>query len=195
MGRSFPRVAVLISGAGTTLQNLIDEIAAGTLAVEIALVVSNRADAYGMVRAAAAGLPTVVVEPAPATDFSGRVFREVRRVEADLVLCAGWLKLLTIPADFRRRVLNIHPSLLPEFGGKGMYGRHVHEAVMAAKRRVSGCTVHYVDDEYDHGPILLQREVSIADCTTVEQIAARVFDAERHAYPDAIRLALGLTTS
>ena len=195
MSRSFPRVAVLISGGGTTLQNLIDEIAAGSLAVEIALVVSSRADAYGLVRARTAGLTTIVIEPKPAADFSERIFTDARRVAVDLVLCAGWLKRLTIPADFHRRVLNIHPSLLPDFGGKGMYGKHVHEAVLAAKRTVSGCTVHYVDDEYDHGPILLQREADIADCTTADEIAARVFDVEKHAYPEAIRLALGMTTS
>jgi len=194
MSRSFPRVAVLISGGGTTLQNLIDEIAAGRLAVSIALVVSSRADAYGLVRAANAGLPTMIVAPKPAQDFSDRVFGEVRKANVTLVLCAGWLKRLTIPSDFHRRVLNIHPSLLPEFGGKGMYGRHVHEAVLAAGRTVSGCTVHYVNDEYDDGPILLQREVSIVDCATADEVAARVFEAERIAYPDAIRLSLGTTT-
>ena len=105
-----------------------------------------------------------------------------------MVCLAGWLHLLPIPADFRRRVLNIHPSLLPAFGGKGMYGRHVHEAVLAAGAPVSGCTVHFADDEYDTGPVLVQRSVPVLAGDTPETLAARVFAAECEAYPEAIRV-------
>jgi phosphoribosylglycinamide formyltransferase-1 len=112
----------------------------------------------------------------------------VRAYSPDLVCLAGWLHLLPIPADFRHRVLNIHPSLLPAFGGKGMYGRHVHEAVLAYGAKVSGCTVHFADDTYDTGPILVQRCVPVLDADDADTLAARVFEAECEAYPEAIGL-------
>jgi phosphoribosylglycinamide formyltransferase-1 len=181
-----PRLAVLISAGGTTLQNLIDRIADGRLAAEIATVVSSNPDAYGNERAKRAGLPLTVV-PRKATRFGSAVFDAVRAASPDLVVLAGWLHLLTIPADFRLRVLNIHPALLPAFGGKGMYGRHVHEAVLAYGAKVSGCTVHFADDAYDTGPIVLQRAVSVLDDDTPDTLAARVYEAECEAYPEAIR--------
>ena len=112
----------------------------------------------------------------------------MRAFAPDLVCFAGWLHLLPIPPDFRHRVLNIHPSLLPAFGGKGMYGHYVHEAVLAYGAKVSGCTVHYADDTYDTGPILVQRCVPVNDGDTPDALAARVFQAECEAYPEAIRL-------
>lgn len=128
------------------------------------------------------------VEPNPRETFSDRVFDAVRAYAPDLVLLAGWLHLIQIPPDFRRRVLNIHPSLLPAFGGKGMYGRHVHEAVLKAGAAVSGCTVHYADDAYDTGPIVLQRSVPVLPDDTPDTLAHRVFEAECEAYPEAIQL-------
>ena len=104
------------------------------------------------------------------------------------IVLAGWLHLLPVPGDYHRKVLNIHPALLPKFGGKGMYGRHVHEAVLNRGAKVSGCTVHLVDDEYDHGPIILQRVVPVEDDDTPDSLAARVFAAECAALPEAIRL-------
>jgi phosphoribosylglycinamide formyltransferase-1 len=189
-----PRVCVLISGGGTTLQNLIDCIARGELRAEIGGVISSRAEAFGVVRAKRAGLPCTIVESRtdPAT-FSDRVFAAVRAAEPDWVLLGGWLKLLKIPDDFRGRVLNIHPSLLPAFGGKGMYGHHVHEAVLRAGVPESGCTVHFVDDRYDSGPILLQRRVPVLPGDTPDSLAARVFAAECEAYPAAIRQLAGVT--
>ena len=116
----------------------------------------------------------------------------MRELNVDFVLLAGWLRLLAVPEDFRLRVLNIHPSLLPAFGGKGMYGRHVHEAALAAGVKVSGCTVHFVDDTYDTGPIIEQRAVDISGCATPEEVAKAVFAAECEAYPAAIaRVAAG----
>ena len=154
----------------------------------IAGVVSSKADVFGVERAKRAGLPVTIVPRKPGESFSERVFTAVREFQPDLVCLAGWLHLLKIPTDFKRRVLNIHPSLLPAFGGKGMYGRHVHEAVLASGAKESGCTVHYADDEYDTGPIIAQRRVPVLTGDTPETLAARVFEAECEAYPEGIKL-------
>ena len=154
----FP-IAVLISGSGTTLQNLIDRVAAGTLPVRIAQVVSSKRGVPGIERARNAGLVVEIVERKafPSIEaFSERTFELCRKAGARLVCFGGYLQLLKIPDDYRGRVLNIHPALLPAFGGKGMFGTHVHEAVLASSSKVSGCTVHLVDDQYDHGPIVEQ---------------------------------------
>ncbi len=185
------RLAVLISGGGTTLQNFIEHIGGGRMLAEIALVVSSNPTAFGIERARAAGLPVAVIRREDfesAAPFSDAIFARCREVEADLVACAGFLKLLKIPADFAGRVMNIHPALLPAFGGKGMYGHRVHEAVLESGARVSGCTVHFVDDHYDHGPIILERTVPVLDDDTPESLAARVFEQECAAFPEAIRL-------
>jgi len=189
--RATVRLGVLISGGGTTLQNLIDRIRDGRLAAEIALVISSNPRAYGVERACAAGLPVDVIrrEQHDTTEsFSGALFARCRAASVQLVTLAGFLKLLKIPPDFEGRVLNIHPALLPAFGGKGMYGHHVHEAVLASGARVSGCTVHFVDDQFDHGPIIMQRTVPVLDDDTPDSLAARVFAEECIAYPDAIQL-------
>jgi formyltetrahydrofolate-dependent phosphoribosylglycinamide formyltransferase len=190
--RSEPiRLAVLLSANGTTLQNLIDRIADGRLHARIVLVVSNNADAFGLVRAERAGIPTAVVnrkECASREEFSGRIFELCRQAGAELVCMAGFLQLISIPDDFRNRVLNIHPALIPAFSGKGFYGHHVHEAALATGVKVSGCTVHFADNQYDHGPIILQRVVPVLDDDTPEALAARVFAQENEAYPEAIRL-------
>ena len=185
------RLVALVSGGGTTLQNLIDRVASGALPAQIVGVVSSRADAFGVTRAERAGIPVSVVDAPPRRSRSGfadEVWAAVRGFAPDLVCFAGWLHLLPIPADVRHRVLNIHPSLLPAFGGKGMYGHHVHEAVLAYGARVTGCTVHFADDTYDTGPILVQRCVPVKDGDTPDTLAARVFQAECEAYPEAIRL-------
>ncbi|OWK39219.1 phosphoribosylglycinamide formyltransferase [Fimbriiglobus ruber] len=186
-----PNLAVCISGSGTTLQNLIDRIADGRLDADIVAVVSSRGDVGGVDRARRAGLPVVIVERKPTESFSDRVFAAIRSGQPDLVVLAGWLHLLRVPPDFRARVLNIHPSLLPAFGGKGMYGRHVHEAALAYGAKISGCTVHFADDSYDTGPVIAQRAVPVYDDDTPESLAARVFEAECEAYPEAIRLIAG----
>jgi formyltetrahydrofolate-dependent phosphoribosylglycinamide formyltransferase len=183
-------LAVLVSGSGTTLQNLIDEIRAGRLDASIKLVVGSKPDLLGVKRAADAGIPTAVVSRKSYTDlevFGGDVWTHVDAANVDLVCCAGWLSLLPIPKRYEGRMINIHPSLLPKFGGKGMYGRHVHEAVLKAGEKTSGCTVHFVDDKYDNGPIILQRTCPVMPDDTPETLAARVFVEERIAYPQAIR--------
>jgi phosphoribosylglycinamide formyltransferase-1 len=182
-----PRLAVLVSAGGTTLQNLIDRIADGRLNAEIASVVSSNPDAYGNERARRAGIPVTVV-PRRTPGFTAVVFDAVRAAAPDQVVLAGWLHLVTIPEDFKLKVLNIHPALLPAFGGKGMYGHHVHEAVLAYGAKVSGCTVHFADDSYDTGPIVVQRTVPVLDDDTPDTLAARVFEAECEAYPEAIRM-------
>ena len=173
-----PRLAVLLSGSGSTLQHLIDRVADRRLSASIVGVVSSRPDAYGLERARRAGIPATVERKA--------VFDTLRAWRPDFVVLAGWLHLLRIPPDFAEKVVNVHPSLLPAFGGKGMYGRYVHEAVLASGARVSGCTVHFADDTYDTGPIIHQAVVPVLDDDTPDTLAERVQAAEREAYPDAL---------
>jgi phosphoribosylglycinamide formyltransferase-1 len=180
------RLAVCISGGGRTLLNLADRIDAGRLDAEIALVIASR-ECAGADRALARGLP-VVVEPGdiPAARL-GALLREAR---AEWVVLAGYLRLLPIPPGFEGRVVNIHPALLPAFGGRGMHGERVHRAVLDAGCKVSGCTVHLCDDRYDTGPIILQRACEVRDDDTPETLGARVFDLETEALPDALALLL-----
>lgn len=185
------RLAVFLSAGGTTLQNLLDRIADGRLAARVVLVVANHADAYGLVRAEEAGVPTAVVERKefPSREaFSDRLFDLARQANTDMVCLAGFLQLLTVSEDFAGRVLNIHPSLIPAFCGKGFYGHRVHEAVLESGAKVTGCTVHFADNQYDHGPIILQRPVPVFDEDTPDTLASRVFEQECDAYPEAIRL-------
>jgi formyltetrahydrofolate-dependent phosphoribosylglycinamide formyltransferase len=185
------RLAVLVSGGGTTLQNFLDRIDDGRLRAEVVLVIANRDDAYGLMRAEQAGVPTAVIarrDCGSREEFSQRIFALCRQAQAELVCLAGFLQLLTIPEDFAGRVMNIHPALVPAFCGKGFYGHHVHEAVLEAGVKVSGCTVHFADNLYDHGPIILQRTVPVRDDDTAETLAARVFEQECEVYPEAIRL-------
>jgi phosphoribosylglycinamide formyltransferase-1 len=178
----------LLSGSGSTLQNLLDRCADGRLAATVAGVVSSRPDVFGVGRARRAGVPVVVAEK---TGRSEAAFAAARNWQAELVVCAGWIHLLKVPPDFRGRVLNVHPSLLPKFGGKGMYGRHVHEAVLAAGETESGCTVHLVDDTYDTGPVVLQSKVPVLPGDTPDVLAERVQAAEREALPAGIQRLLG----
>ncbi len=182
------RLAVLLSGSGRTLDNLLGEIAAGRLAARVDAVVSNKSGVRGLTIAGRAGVPTHIVprRDLSRADWSRQIFAICRRAEADLVVMAGFLQLLEIPADFSGRVINIHPALLPAFGGKGFHGMHVHRAVVARGCTVSGCTVHLVDNEYDHGHILLQKTVPVLADDTAESLAARVFAAECVALPEAI---------
>jgi phosphoribosylglycinamide formyltransferase-1 len=184
-------IAVLLSGSGRSLQNLLDRIAAGQLPAEVDLVISSRPDAYGLKRARHAGISTAVVERNAfhdRDDFCATIFDQCRQAGVQLVCLAGFLQLLRIPDDFAGRVMNIHPALLPAFGGQGMYGRHVHEAVLEYGAKLSGCTVHFADNVYDHGPVILQRAVEVLDDDTPDSLADRVFAAECEAYPEAIRL-------
>jgi formyltetrahydrofolate-dependent phosphoribosylglycinamide formyltransferase len=185
------RLAVLLSGSGTTLQNLLDRIRNGRLSAQVVLVLSNRTDAYGLTRAREAGVEACVIprkDHASADAFSQSIFEKCRQARVDLVCLAGFLQFLPIPPDFENKVMNIHPSLIPAFCGKGFYGHHVHEAVLAYGARISGCTVHFVDNQYDHGPIILQRSVPVLGDDSPETLAARVFEQECQAFPEAIQL-------
>jgi formyltetrahydrofolate-dependent phosphoribosylglycinamide formyltransferase len=184
------RLVVLISGGGTTLVNLCDHISTGQLSAEIPLVIASRSNCGGIEKASARGVPCEVISRKSfdsTPQFSEAIFKRCRNVGADLVICGGFLALLKIPADFANRVLNIHPSLIPAFCGHGYHGHAVHEAVLKRGCKFSGCTVHLVDDEYDHGPIVLQRVVPVKDDDTPDSLAARVFAEECLAYPEAIR--------
>jgi phosphoribosylglycinamide formyltransferase 1 len=185
------QLAVLISGSGTTLQNMIDRIADGSLVARIAVVIASRPGIGGIERAQRAGLKCYVVdrrEYSDVRDFSQRVFKICSDAKVDLICLAGWLSLLEIPPAFHGRVMNIHPALLPDFGGKGMFGRRVHQAVIDQRCKVSGCTVHFVDETYDTGPIILQRVCPVLENDTADSLAHRVFEEEKIAYPQAIRL-------
>src|SRR5436190_1910292 len=185
------RLAVLLSGGGTTLQNLLDRSADGRLPARVVLAVSSRAEAFGLRRAERAGVRTAVVDRkdrASREEFSERIFALCREAGADLVCLAGFLQLIHVPDDFLGQVMNIHPALIPAFCGKGFYGHHVHEAALAYGVKVSGCTVHFADNVYDHGPIILQRTVPVLDDDTPDDLAARVFAVECEAYPLAIQV-------
>ena len=183
-------IAVLISGGGTTLRNLLDKIREGTLEVDIRLVVSSSPTARGLEFARAAEIPTAIVQrkDCPTGEaFSQAVFGPCREAGVELVVMGGFLKHVPIPPDFEHRVVNIHPALIPAFCGQGFYGSRVHSAVLEYGAKVSGCTVHFADNQYDHGPIILQRTVEVRDDDTPETLAHRVFEQECEAYPEAIR--------
>ncbi|OHB84309.1 MAG: phosphoribosylglycinamide formyltransferase [Planctomycetes bacterium RBG_16_64_12] len=185
------RIAVLVSGGGTTLRNLMEKTDAGSLNVEILLVVSSTRKAGGLQYAEKAGIPTAVIvrKDFDSQDaFSAAIFERCRRAGVDLVAMGGFLKRVTIPGDFTNRVVNIHPALIPAFCGEAMYGHFVHEAVLEYGVKLSGCTVHFADNQYDHGPVIVQKPVPVLDDDTPTTLAARVFQAECEAYPEALNL-------
>ncbi len=185
------RIAVLISGGGTTLRNFIQHMDAGLLPIEILLVISSSSQAKGLRFAEEAGIPWAVVarkEFDSQDAFSRAIFERCREAKVDLVAMAGFLNRITVPEDFTNRVTNIHPALIPSFCGEGCYGHHVHEAVLDYGAKVSGCTVHFADNEYDHGPVILQKAVPVLEDDTPDSLAARVFQAECEAYPEALKL-------
>ena len=185
------RLGVLISGGGTTLMNILEHIKQGKLNAEVAVVISSRSTVAGVEKARNAGLEVKIVRKKeyPGIDeFSKRIEEELVAANVDLVVQGGWLCLWKIPARYERRVMNIHPALLPSFGGQGMWGHHVHEAVLKAGCKVSGCTVHFCSNEYDKGPIIVQRACEVNDDDTPDTLAARVFEQECIAYPLAIEL-------
>jgi len=184
-----PRLAVLASGGGTTFENLVVRSRDGRLDAFVAMLVVSRPDCGAVKIAGNLRVPCVVV---PWTKdqraFDAAITKAADVAKADLVCMGGFLKLWTIPPSYEGRVLNIHPALLPKFGGKGMHGRHVHEAVLASGAKESGCTVHFATNEYDAGPIVVQKRVPVLPGDTADSLAVRVFAAEREAYPEAIAL-------
>lgn len=185
------RLAVLISGGGTTLMNLLEKNRAGQLDADFPIVIASKEDCRGVERARDAGLkcePVVRSEFDSVDAFSERIFDLCREAEVDLVILGGFLSLVQVPADFEHKVINIHPSLIPAFCGKGFHGHHVHEAVLERGAKVSGCTVHFANNEYDAGPIILQKVVPVMDDDTPDTLQKRVFEAECEAFPEAIRM-------
>ncbi len=185
------RLAVLVSGSGTTLQNLIDKHAQGELDAEVVCVIGSRPDAYGLERARKHGIPERALcrrnyETGEA--FNEAVWGEIRAHKADLVALAGYMLLLEVPPDYKDRIMNVHPALIPAFCGHKMYGHHVHEAVLDYGVKISGATVHFVDEMYDHGPIILQESVPVLPGDTADSLADRVQALERKLYPRAIQL-------
>jgi len=185
------RIAVFISGSGSNLQALIDGSKAGILSGKIVWVVSNRAKAYGLTRAENEGIETFVFKPKkyPSPEAAAEdLLNKLRERKIDYITLAGYMKLLpsSVVAAYDKRIVNIHPALLPKYGGKGMYGHHVHEAVLASGDKESGVTVHLVDEIYDHGKILEQMRVPVLPDDTPESLAARVLEQEHKLYPRAL---------
>jgi len=184
-------LAVLLSGSGTTLQNLIDRIKEGTLDAEIKVVISSKSNAYGLQRAQQNNIPTAIIRPKDYENFNifnKALWDTIRQYPIDLVVLAGYLSLIEVPPDFTHRIMNVHPALIPSFCGQGMYGHHVHEAVIKSGVKITGCTVHFVDEHYDHGPIILQEAIPVFDDDTPDTLAERVQAKERELYPRAIQL-------
>jgi len=195
------KLIVLLSGGGTTLENIYEHIERHDLPATVDLVVSSKADAYGVQRAINHGSDYAIVS---SSDYrvpadNGKFRTDWRKMsdaldalilprKPDLVCFAGFMCLYILPDVLQGRVMNIHPALIPSFCGKGMYGHHVHEAVVQSGVKVSGCTVHFVNNEYDAGPIILQRTCPVHDTDTPDDVAERVGVEERIAYPEAIRL-------
>ncbi len=184
-------LAVLISGSGTTLQNLIDKIDNNTLNARVQIVISSSPDVYGIKRAEQNSIPATVVQHkdyGQSDSFSDAIIEEIEKYPVDLIILAGFLHLFKIPDRYTGRVMNIHPGLIPAFSGKGYYGYHVHKAAIESGVKVSGCTVHFVDNEYDRGPIIIQRTVDVHPDDDHNTLAQKVFEEECIAYPEAIRL-------
>ncbi len=183
------RLGVLLSGGGRSLENLVERIRAGDLPARIAIVISSHPEAFGLERARRHGLPWAAVDFRTAgEEFSRRIAERLDEAGVDLVAMAGFIRRWRIPQNYRGRVMNIHPALLPQFGGRGFFGNRVHQAVLASGAARSGCTVHFADDDYDHGPVILQRVVEVRPGDTPHSLAERVFAEECIAYPEAIRL-------
>ncbi len=184
-------IAVLLSGSGRTLANFIQLLAEGLLPVDIRLVISSNPNAGGLEFARKAQIASTILERKgydSDESYADAIFAKCREEKVDFVVMAGFLKFVPVPEDFMGRVLNIHPALIPSFCGKGMYGHHVHESVLAMGAKVTGVTVHFVDNEYDHGPIIWQQPVPVFENDTPETLANRVFAAELEAYPHVLNL-------
>ena len=183
------KIAVLISGGGTTLKNLIQWRDEENLLAKIELVISNNPAAGGLTYASEANISCLVVNHKKFEDvakFSDAIFSAIQAANIDLVVMGGFLRRLTIPPAYENRVINIHPSLIPAFCGKGFYGQKVHQAVIDYGCKLSGCSVHYVDDQYDHGPIIAQETVPVRTTDTAKTLAKRIFEKECQVYPKVI---------
>jgi phosphoribosylglycinamide formyltransferase-1 len=186
-------LAVLASGGGTNLQALIDAIERGELLAEIKIVISNNSKAFALERARNHNIPALHLSHkqfAIPEEFDQRLLEVLKENQIDMVILAGYMKILSpvIIRAYKNRILNIHPALLPHFGGPGMYGIHVHEAVIKSGVKITGVTVHIVDEVYDHGAIVIQKPLEVKDDDTPETLAERVLKIEHQTYKEAIQL-------
>ncbi len=188
------RLTILVSGFGSNMQSIVDSVNGGILKglAEIVLIISNNPNAYTLKRAENENIKVVCIERKSFEDeksFNGTILEELQNVETDIVCLAGYIRMIgqEIIDVYRGRMLNIHPALLPKFGGKGMYGHHVHEAVVKSGEKKSGATVHFVEGEYDTGKIIMQREVEVFKFDTPQDVAKKVLAVEHHIYPEAIK--------
>lgn len=184
-------ICVFISGGGTTLKNLIDYQTSEAPPWRIDSVLSNNPNAAGLEFARAAGIETMVVNHRDfdsTESFSSAVYEAIRPHAPDLIVMGGFLRRLAVADDFENRIVNIHPSLIPSFCGKGNYGSRVHQAVIDYGCKMTGCTVHFVDDQYDHGPIVAQRSVPVLEDDDAQSLAQRVFETECMVFPEVIDL-------
>jgi phosphoribosylglycinamide formyltransferase-1 len=186
-------LAVLCSGGGTNLQALIDAIERGELLAEIKIVISNNSKAFALERARNHNIAALHLSHKQFTtpeEFNQRLLEVLKENQIDMVILAGYMKILSpvIIRAYKNRILNIHPALLPHFGGPGMYGIHVHEAVIKSRVKITGVTVHIVDEDYDHGAIVIQKPVEVKDDDTPETLAERVLKVEHQTYKEAIQL-------
>lgn len=179
-------VAVLLSGQGRTLTNLVKRVQDGLLPVKITMVITDNYSCRGFANACNYKVICHAVNKNDSC-FNDRVFYRCRENKIDLICLAGFLSKLTIPEDYKNKVMNIHPSLLPAFGGKGFYGSKVHKSVLETGVKISGCTVHFCDNEYDTGPIIAQATVPVFPDDNVEKLSERVFEEEKLLYPACIK--------
>ncbi|CUU35460.1 MAG: phosphoribosylglycinamide formyltransferase [Armatimonadetes bacterium] len=190
------RIAILVSGKGrgTNMEAIIRACQSGVIPQsEVVLVVGTRPDAPALAKAEALGVPTMIVNPRDFPDdaaYGDTLLWVLERVQPDLICLAGYMRLLPerVVKAYPYRIMNIHPALLPQFGGKGMYGLRVHEAVLQSGAKETGCTVHFVDEHYDTGPIILQRTIPVLEGDTPETLAERLLPVEHATYVEAIRL-------
>ena len=187
------RIAVLCSGGGSNLQAIIDAVEAGKIDGEIVLVIANASKAYALERARNHGTPAMFIskKQAGSTEaFNDEILRQLQAVNAELVVLAGYLPIVggQIVRAYEHRIINIHPALIPSFCGVGMYGHHVHEAVLAYGAKISGATTHFVDEQVDHGGVIMQKSVPVLEGDTAEALAARVLEVEHEILPESVRL-------
>jgi phosphoribosylglycinamide formyltransferase-1 len=187
------RLGVLVSGHGTNLQAIIDNCREGRLDAEVVVVISDNPEAYALERARRASIPAVTVNRAEFSakaEFDRAILAELQQRNVDLVVLAGYMRIVgkELLEPYRGRMMNIHPALLPSFGGRGMTGLKVHQAVIEHGAKISGCTVHFVDESVDGGPIILQRAVAVLDEDTPETLANRILPHEHQVYSEAIQL-------
>ncbi|MEM0115746.1 MAG: phosphoribosylglycinamide formyltransferase [Thermoplasmata archaeon] len=185
-------LGVLVSGRGTNLQAIIDASKENKIKSKVVIVISNKKDAYALLRAEKEGIPNLFISPKNKSpeEYDMEVVKELKNYNVELVILAGYLKILTpkFIREYEDKIINVHPALLPSFGGKGFYGEHVHRAVIEAGCKISGCTVHFVREEIDKGPIIVQKCVNVLDNDTPETLAERILPYEHESIVEAIKI-------